>query len=168
MSVAVSLAIASSHSSAAAPPSDYTGLLIKAGDLNAPENFTATTPINNPNGRQGATTTLRNQDRTKSIIDSIQVFPDATTAVGALESAKSTTDGYVHGFPEPIAVGTDGVTISGPSPDGSKSVTLLMFTEGKAFVELEFDVPPNALVPPDFVTDVGQEQDAAIKKGLAG
>jgi hypothetical protein len=168
VAVAVSLAIATGHSSAAAPPSDYSGLLIKVGDLSAPETFTATTPINNPNGRQGATTTFRNQDRTKSIVDSIQVFPDATTAVGALESAKSTTDGYVHGFPEPIAVGTGGATISGPSPDGSKSVTVLMFTEGKALVELEFDGPPDSLVPLAFVTDVGQKQDAAIKKGLAG
>jgi hypothetical protein len=47
-------------------------------------------------------------------------------------------------------------------------VTVLLFTEGKAFAELEFDGPPDALVPPDFVTDVGQKQDAALKKGLAG
>jgi hypothetical protein len=43
-----------------------------------------------------------------------------------------------------------------------------MFTEGRAFAELEFDGPPDSLVPPDFVTDVGQKQDAAIKRGLAG
>jgi hypothetical protein len=162
--------IATSHTSAAvpAPQSDYTGLLIKASDINAPENFTATPPINNPNGQPGATTTFSNQDRTHVIADSIQVLPDAAAAVGALESAKATTDGYVHGVPDPIAVGTGGTTISGPSPDASKGVTVLMFTEGRAFVQLEFDGPPDALVPPDFVTDVGQKQDAAIKKGLAG
>ena len=71
-------------------------------------------------------------------------------------------------MPEPIAIGTGGTTISGPSPDGAKGVTVLLFTEGKAFAELEFDGPPDALVPPDFVTDVGQKQDAAIKKGLTG
>jgi hypothetical protein len=43
----------------------------------------------------------------------------------------------------------------------------LLFTEGKAFVTLEFDGPNYALAPPDFVTDVGRKQDAAIKKGLA-
>jgi hypothetical protein len=162
--------VATSHSSAAvpAPQSDYTGLLIKTSDINAPENFTATPPINNPNGQPGVTTTFSNQDRTHVIVDSIQVFPDVAAAVGALESAKATTDGYVHGVPDPIAVGTGGTTISGPSPDGSKGVTVLMFTQGRAFVELEFDGPPDALVPPDFVTDVGQKQDAAIKKGLAG
>lgn len=40
--------------------------------------------------------------------------------------------------------------------------------EGKAFVEIGFDGPPDAVVPPDFVTDVGQKQDTAIKKGLTG
>ena len=164
------ISVATSHSSTAlpAPRSDYTGLLIKASDISGPEKFTATTPINNPDGRPGVSTTFSNPDRSQVIADSIQVFPDAAAAAGALESAKASTDGYVHGFPEPIAVGTGGVTISGPSPDGSKSVTVLMFTEGRAFVELEFDGPPDALVPPDFVTDVGQKQDAAAKLGLAG
>jgi hypothetical protein len=61
-----------------------------------------------------------------------------------------------------------GTTISGPSPDGTKGVTVLLFTEGKAVAELEFDGPPNALAPPDFVPDVGQKQDAAIKRWLTG
>lgn len=154
--------------SAPAQPSDYTRLLIAAGDINAPEVFTATPPTNNPNGQPGASTTFSNNDRTHVIIDSIQILPDPAAAQRALESAKSTRDGYVHGTPEPIAVGTGGTTISGPSPDGAKGVTVLLFTEGRAFVELEFDGPPSAMVPPDFVTDVGQKQDAAVKNGLGG
>jgi hypothetical protein len=47
-------------------------------------------------------------------------------------------------------------------------VTVLLFTEGKAFVNLEFDGAPNDPVPPQFVTDVGQRQDTAIKNGLHG
>ena len=43
-----------------------------------------------------------------------------------------------------------------------------MFTEGKAFVTLEFDGPVDSLPPEDFVTDVSQKQDAAVKKGLGG
>ncbi|OMB96898.1 hypothetical protein [Mycobacterium colombiense] len=158
----------STPTSAPAQPSDYTRLLIAAGDINAPEIFTATPPINNPNGQPGASTTFSNNDRTHVITDSIQVLPDPAAAQRALESAKATHDGYVHGAPEPIAIGTGGTTISGPSPDGAKGVTALMFTEGRAFVELEFDGPPSALVPPDFVTDVGQKQDAAVKNGLGG
>jgi hypothetical protein len=167
---ATSVASSQSAASTSAPasPFDYTGLLIKASDIKAPEIFTATPPINNPNGLLGATTTFSNQDRTHVIADSIQILPDPAAAASALESAKATRDGYVHGAPEPIAIGTGGTTISGPSPDGAKGVTVLLFTEGKAFVELEFDGPPDSLVPADFVTDVGRQQDAAIKKGLAG
>jgi hypothetical protein len=153
---------------ALAEPPDYTRLLIRASDIDGPESFTASPPVNNPNGRLGATTTFRGPGQTHVIYDSIQILPDPAAAVRVLESAKATTDGYVHGVPEPSSVGTGGTTISGPSPDGSKSVTALMFTEGKAFAELEFDGPPDALVPPDLVTDVGQKQDAAIKSGLAG
>jgi hypothetical protein len=154
--------------SAPASPSDYTGLLINASDINAPEPFSATPPINNPNGQPGATTTFSNQDRTHVIADSIRILPDPGAAVSALELAKAARDGIVHGVPEKFAVGTGGTMISGPSPDATKGVTLVLFTEGKAFVELEFDGPPDALVPPDFVTDVAQKQDAAIKKGPTG
>lgn len=153
---------------ALAEPTDYRGLLIQAGDIDAPESFSASTPVDNPNGQPGVTITFRTQDRSRVIYDSIRILPDPAAAVGALESAKATTDGYVHGVPESIAIGTRATTISGPSPDGSKSVTVLMFTEGRAFAELEFDGPPDALVPPNLVTDVGQKQDAAIKRGLRG
>ncbi|MGH3264603.1 MAG: hypothetical protein ACRDTV_22155, partial [Mycobacterium sp.] len=61
-----------------------------------------------------------------------------------------------------------GTTLSGKLPDDSKSVQILLFTEGRAFVTLEFDGPPESLPPEDFVTDLGQKQDAAIKKGLGG
>ena len=162
------MALALTPTSALAQPADYSGLLIQASDINAPETFTATPPISSPNGRPGVSTTFSNQDRSHVIYDSIQILPDPAAAVRALESAKAAPDGYVHGVPEPIAIGTGGTTISGPSPDGSKGVTVLLFTEGRAFAELEFDGPPDALVPPDLVTDVGQKQDAAIKKGLAG
>jgi hypothetical protein len=160
------------HTSAATPapaqPSDYTRLLIGAGDISAPETFTATAPINNPNGQPGASTTFSNQDHTHVITDSIQVLADPAAALGALKSAKESRDGYVHGVPDPIAIGANGATISGPSPDGGKGVTLLLFTEGRTFVELEFDGPPDAPAPPDFVTDVGQKQDETIKRGLTG
>jgi hypothetical protein len=43
---------------------------------------------------------------------------------------------------------------------------MLLFTQGKAFVTIEFDGPSYALAPPDFVADVGHKQDEAIKKGL--
>jgi hypothetical protein len=108
--------------SAAAQPSDYTGLLIQASGINAPETFTATPPINNPNGQPGVTTTFNNQDRTHVIVDSIQILPDPAAAVRALEAAKATTNGYVHGIPEPIAIGASGTTISAPHPTAPRGL----------------------------------------------
>ena len=155
-------------SSAQAQSGDYTKLLIDAKDISAPEVFTAGTPVQNPGGQPGVTTMFSNPDGSHVIGDTILILPDAAAATAALNGAKAATDGSVHGVPAPIDIGTGGTTVSGPSPDGSKGVTLLLFTEGKAFATLEFDGPANVLVPPDFVTDVGQKQDAAIKNGLAG
>lgn len=79
--------------SAPAQPSDYTRLLIAASDINAPEVFTASPPVNNPNGQPGASTTFSNDDRTHVITDSIQILSDPAAALGALESAKAAHDG---------------------------------------------------------------------------
>jgi len=57
--------------------------------------------------------------------------------------------------------------VSGSSPDGSKSVSVLLFTQGNAFATVEFDGPANDPVPPDMVIEIGQAQDTAIKNGLA-
>jgi hypothetical protein len=177
----VSLAGCSSHSKTSTPTSgsattttahaqlsDYTKLLIKASDINAPEPFTASPAVNNPNGQQGATTTFSDQDRSHAIIDTIQILPDPAAAANALDSARAVQHETLQAKPMSVDVGVDGTTISGSSPDRSQGMTVLLFTEGRAFVTLEFDGPSYALAPPDFVRDVGQKQDAAIKKGLGG
>lgn len=167
------------NSSAPAQPSDYTALLIQATDIDAPIPFTAGPPTNNPNGQPGAAITFSSQPHPEDqngvtvkevhIRDTIQVLPDPAAATSALNSAK-TGQGSVVKDPKTDStnVGTDGTTLSGTSPDGSKGVTVLLFTEGRGFVTLEFDGPADSLPPPDFVTDVGQKQDAAVKKGLGG
>jgi hypothetical protein len=156
----------SASSSAQAQPADYTELLIKATDIDAPEEFTASPPMQNPNGKAGVATSFSNPDGSHVIGDTILVLPDASAAASALDSAKTALGGSVNGTPGPAEVGSGGTTVSGNSPDGSKSVTVLLFTQGRAFTTLEFDGPPDAPVPPDFVTDVGQKQVAAIKNGL--
>jgi hypothetical protein len=50
----------------------------------------------------------------------------------------------------------------------SSGTVTAVLAEGRVFVEVEFDGPPDSLVPTDFVTDVGTQQDEVIKKGLAG
>jgi hypothetical protein len=153
--------------SASAPATDYTKLLIAATDINAPFPFTGDPPINNPNGQPGVTQTFKNDDGSRVIKDTIQILADPAAAAGALNAAK-TGQGSIIKQPqtEGAEVGTGGTTLLGNSPDGSKGVTILLFTEGRALVTLEFDGPTDSLAPPEFVTDVGNKQDAAIKKGL--
>jgi hypothetical protein len=161
-----STAKSGSATSTQAKPKDFAGLLIKASDINAPEPFTASPPINNPNGALGAATTFSDQDRSHVITDTIQILLDPAAAANALDAAKAAQTESLHGKSEPVDVGAGGTTISGLSPDRSKGVTVLLFTEGKALATLQFDGPSYALAPRDFVTDVGRKQDAAIKKGL--
>src|ERR1700761_245500 len=167
-----SAAAATSHSSAvssARPQSaDYARLLIQASDIQTPMAFTAGPVTPNPNGQAGADTTFSNDDKTRQIHDTILVFSDPAAATSALEAAKAKLGDSVHGTPGPAAVGAGGTTVSGNSPDGSKSVTMVLFTEGKAFATLNFVGPPDMQPPPDFVNDLGQKQDTAIKNGLSG
>ncbi|OBH93562.1 hypothetical protein [Mycobacterium scrofulaceum] len=156
-------------SSAPAQPSEYSGLLIQASDINAPIPFTATPPTSNPNGQPGVATTFKDEDGSHVIKDTIQVFADPGAATNALNAAKGAQGDVIKNPTTQAAnVGTGATTLLGNSPDRSKGVTLLLFTEGRAFVTLQFDGPPDTLAPGDFVNDVGQKQDAAIKKGLGG
>ncbi len=164
---ATSSSSAPATSSASAQPGGYAGLLIQASDIDAPIPFTGSPPTANPNGQPGAATTFSTDDGSRVIKDTILVLADPAAATDALNAAKS-GPAIKNPTTQPSSVGTGGTTLLGNSPDGSKGVTLLLFTEGKAFVTLEFDGPRDMLAPPDFVTDVGQKQDAAVKKGLGG
>lgn len=148
--------------------SDYTKLLIKASDIKAPDAFTAGPATKDPNGNQGATTTFTDQDHSHSIIDTIQILLDPEATANALDSAKAIHRESLRTKALNAEVGVGGVTISGLSEDHTKGVTVLLFTEGKALVTMEFDGPSYALAPPEFVTEIGQKQDEAIKKGLGG
>lgn len=112
-------------SSAPAQPSDYARLLIQATDINAPETFNASPPTNNPNGQPGVATTFSTQDSSHVIRDTIQVLADPAAATTALNSAKA---GQGNTIKDPQTgssnVGTDGTTLSGNSPDGSKGVAI--------------------------------------------
>ena len=156
-------------SSAPAQPGKYDGLLIQAADIGAPVPFTGSPPTQNPNGQPGVATTFRDEDSSHVIRDTIQVLADPTAATNALNAAKEEKGNALKNpKTQSVNVGTDGTTLSGDLPDGSKGVTVLLFTEGNAFVTLEFEGPAGILPPPDFVNDVGQKQDAAVKKGLGG
>jgi hypothetical protein len=146
--------------------SDYTTLLIKAGDIKAPDAFTAGPATKDPNGQQGATVTFTDADHSHTIIDTIAILPDIEAAASALDSAKATRREALQAKSLRVEVGVGGVTVTGLSPDHSQGVTVLLFTEGKALVTIEFDGPSFALAPQEFVTDVGQKQDEVIKQAL--
>jgi hypothetical protein len=158
----------SASSSAASSTQDYGSLLIKASDIVAPgDTFTAQAPTLNPNGKDGVATVFSNAGDTREIGDTILVLPDAAGAATALQGAVSALGSSVTGgTPQKVQIGSDATLIAGTSPDGAKAVTVLVFTEGKAFTTLEFDSASADPVPTEFVTDVGQKQDAAIKSGL--
>ena len=175
---AASVAGCSSHSKPSTPASgstssthpaqtgDYTTLLIKASDIDAPDAFTAGPPVKNPNGKQGATVTFTDADHSHTIIDTIVVALDPAAAANELDSARGMHHEALLAKPLSAEVGVDGTTITGTSQDHTKGVTVLLFTQGKAFVTLEFDGPTYAVAPSEFVLDVGHKQDDAIKKGL--
>lgn len=154
-------------SSAPAGPSEYTKLLIQPSDISAPVPFTAAPPTDNPNGQPGVATTFKDDDGSHAIKVTIQVYDDPDSATNALNAAKGQQGGVIKDpSTQPSNIGSGGTTFMGNAPDRSKGVVILLFTEGKAFATLEFDGPTDTLAPPEFVNDVGQKQDAAIKKGL--
>lgn len=159
----------SAPASPAPAPADYTGLLIQATDINAPVPFTASPPTNSPNGQPGVATTFSAQDGNHVIKDTIQVLADPGAAAAAVNAAKAGQGAALkHPTTDAAQVGTNGTVLTGNSSDNSKGIAILLFTEGKAFVTLEFDGPADSLPPQDFVNDVGGKQDAAVKKGLGG
>ena len=157
---------ATSSEAAAPAAGDHSNLLMTAEDVSSlGETFTSDNPpLVNPNGVQGVAQAFQSSDKTATIGDTILVFADPAEATKQIANVKETALAtMVTGAPEPLAVGTDGVMAAGTSPDGTKAVTVLMFTEGTAYVTLEFDSAPDNPVPPDFAQAVAQKQLDAIK-----
>ena len=148
-------------------PTDYSSLLIKpsdiGGDLTTPQ-----PPVLNPNNAAGVAQLFANAGNSRRIGDTILIVADPAAAVAGLENTKTNYAGKVTGTWQPVDVGSNGAIISGTSPDNSQAVTVLLFTEGKALVNLEFDSAPNDPIDAAVATDIGRKQDAAIKSVLPG
>ncbi|WP_396897744.1 hypothetical protein [Mycolicibacterium sp.] len=158
----------STSTSAAPQKADYNRLLLRASDVSIPpDTYTAQSSKTDPNGIPGASALFVNQDDTRAIADTVVIYPDAATATATLRQAAGAVSTIVTGgTPQPFPVGTDGTVISGTSPDGAKAVTLLMFTEGRALVRLEFDSAPGDVTSPQVVTAVGRMQEIALRIGF--
>ena len=169
-STSVSATSASAGAATSAAPTDYTTLLIQGSDVSTtpPNVFTpAEPPIQNPNAMPGAAVVFKNQDDSNRIGDTVLILTDAGAAANAMSgSIASLGNTVTGGNPQPISVGDGGTIVAGTSPDKSKAVTVLLFTEGKAFVTLEFDGAPGDVVPADYALGVAQQQDGAVKNKL--
>ena len=171
-SAASSSSAAPTSSSGAAQPSDYSNLLIKATDIVVPgDSFTGPKTRQLTDPAPGIEGVFTNQAGSRTVIDSLLVYPDP---VAADKDRDSLTKSYVDpqngaikgGTPAPADVGTGGTIISGPSADGTKAKTSVIFGEGKVVALVEFESAPNDSVPPEVALDVARKQDAAIKAGL--
>ncbi len=148
-------------------PTDYSSLLIKPSDIGG-DFKTPQPPVVNPNNATGVAQLFANPDNSRRIGDTILIVADPEVAKAGIENTKANYAGKVIGTWQPVDVGSNGFMISGNSPDNSQAVTVLLFSEGKAVVNIEFDSAPNDPIDPAIATDVGRKQDAAIKSGLPG
>ena len=146
---------------AAAQPGDYSTLPVDPNLITDSLAYSAAPPVFNPNGQPGIETVYTHRDGSRTITTTVLVLPDAGAATSALAGA---TAGLVaNGKSQPAAVGSDGTMVTGTSPDGSKSVTVLSFAEGNTATTIEFAGAPRDPVPPDLVLELGRKQDTAIR-----
>jgi hypothetical protein len=169
-SAASSNSAASTSSSAAASPtgaqpSDYTTLLIKPEDIGS-DTVTDGPPIPNPSGVTGAGQTFKNREGTQFIVDTVAVFDNPAAAADTVPHMKDVIAQKITGSPQPADVGSNGFMIAGTSTDNTKAITEIVFTQGRAVVDLEFDSAPNDPVPPEIALDIARKQDAAVQAGL--
>ena len=148
---------------------DFTKLLLEGRDISATsDTFSGPAPTANPNGQPGAEVLLVNQQQTKAVNILLVGLGSPDAAPSALAEAQNNLANAVTvGQSQPAPVGNGGTVVTGTSPDGAKSVTVLLFTEGPVLARIEFDGVPGDPAPSTLVTNVGQKQDIALRVGLA-
>jgi hypothetical protein len=153
------------ETSAPAEPTDFGTLLIPAADMGADTQTPGGIQLN-PGGNPGAAQVYASPDGKQQIIDTILVFPDVAAADSNFKSNSATMNQVTTGAPEPVEVGDQGVMAIGTSPDGTKSVTAVLFSQGRALVSLNFEGAPDDAVPPDVAKDIATKQATLIADGL--
>jgi hypothetical protein len=154
-------------SSAAPAANTYSNLLVNPNYVWDTTAYSAAPPIQNPNGQTGIQDVYTHRDSTRKITDTILVLSDPPGATASLQQSQAGLGSrVVNAKTDPAPVGTGGTIVAGSSPDGSKAVSVLLFTEGKAASTVEFDGSPKDPAPTDAIVEYGQQLDNAIKKGL--
>ncbi len=164
----VSTSTTTTSTKPAAAPVDYARLLLQARDISVTgDAYIAQPATPNPDSRPGAEVLIVNQEQTKAVSILLVALDSPAAGPSALAEAQASLTKSVNpGPPQPSIVGTGGTVVSGNSPDGAKSVTVLLFTEGSALARVEFDGLPGRPADADFVTNVGQKQAIALRVGL--
>lgn len=149
---------------AAAQPGDFSVLPVDPNLITDSLAYNAAPPVFNPNGQPGVEAVYTHRDGSRQITSTILVLPDAQAATAALDGARAALAGNLaNGQTQPAAVGSAGTMVSGMSPDGSKSVTVLSFAEGNTATTIEFEGAPKDPAPSDLVLELGRKQDTAIR-----
>lgn len=156
---------ATEETSAPAEPTDYGTLLLPPADMGSDTQTPGGVQLN-PGGNPGAAQVYASPDGKQEIIDTILVFPDVAAAESNFQSNSATLNTVVTGPPEPLEVGTNGVMAAGTSPDGLREVTVILFTQDRALVSLNFESDLGDPVPPEVATDIATKQAAAVEANL--
>lgn len=164
---ATSAAESSSTAAAAASPSttDYSALLIKTSDV-GPNAWAEGPPTANPGGVTGVGQTFKNPDGKRTIVDTIGIFADPSAAAQVIPAIKDELSKKINGAPQPVDIGSNGLMVAGVAANNSMEISEVVFTEGAAFVDLEFDSSVGNPAPQDVVLDLANKQDDAVKDGL--
>lgn len=165
LAAVVALTTAGMGTAVGAP--DYGALPVNPNAITDSSAYVPMAPVLNPDGQQGVEQEFTHRDGSRGITTTILVLPtpqDAAGSMGALRSGLASI--VAEQASQPVPVGAGGTLVTGTSPDGTQSVSVLLFTEGNSAVEVQFDGPTNDPVPADLATQYGQDQATAIHRQL--
>ena len=148
-----------------AQPTDYSSLLIQPSDIGG-DFTTPQAPVLNPNNAPGVAQLFANSDNSRRIGVTILIVAAPAVAAAGAANTRANYGGKVSGSWQPIDVGSNGEMLSGTSPDKSQAVTVLLFTVGRALVNMEFDSAPDDPIDTAVATEIGRNQEAVIKAAL--
>jgi hypothetical protein len=150
--------------SASSSTTDYTSLLIGASDITSVPGVTEGTPAAPPQG-SGATVAFTAAGG-RTLGDTVLVLPDAAAAQTAASQSVTAAKQEINGAQVSSApIGDGGTAIRGTSSAGA--VAILVFSEGKAFVVLQFVSKASDPVPTSVIKQVATAQDSKIKANLS-
>lgn len=154
--------------SAAAQPVDYGMLPVNPNVVTDSSAWVAVAPVLDPQGQPGVQTVFTHRDGSRTVTDTILVLDDPAAANSAMTQGRGTLAGQIaNAATQPAPVGVGGEITTGTSPDNSRSIAVLTFTEGNTFTTIEFEGAVTDPVPPDLVIDYGKVQAGAIADALS-